>query len=178
MRDFLFIFILASTSAHAAQCPFETESLADELIECKRDSDCRLLPTSCKNDPMAVNVESVALATKALKKCNPKGCGSVSKAKYTAICTDEGCESEELSEEKLSHCSTDADCIVVPYRHCCGSSKRAINRRHLKAFEANPSWRKFDDPGQCALMGMCPSDKAVTKAVCGGHPIRSCELKY
>lgn len=179
---FVFSFVF-STAAQAAEsnlqiCPFETESLPDELTECKRDSDCRFVANSCKNDPMAVNVKSEGKAKKALLDCNPKGCGSIPAGKYTAICTDDGCESEEMSAEKVDHCSRDSDCILVPYRHCCGSTQKAINKRYKAVYEANPAWQKFDDPAKCALMGMCPSDKGVTKAACVGHPIMHCELKF
>ncbi len=165
-------------ASSAVQCPFESESLPDEFTDCKRDSDCRFLALSCRDDPMAVNVKSVDKAKKALRDCNPKGCGAVPRWKYTAVCTDEGCESEEMSAEKITYCSTNQDCVLVPYSHCCGSTKKAINRRYRALYEANKAWQKFDDTAQCAVMGMCPSDKDVTKAQCVGHPIMHCELLF
>jgi|GEM_PF-6264161 len=172
-------FALSSPAFSAAShCPFETETLPDTLTDCKRDSDCRIVSTSCKNDPMAVNVQGVGKAKKYLRDCNPKGCGSIPAGKYTAVCTDEGCESEEMTAEKVDHCSKDSDCILVPYQHCCGSTKKAINRLHKALYEAHPEWQRFDDPGKCAVMGLCPSDSGVTKAKCVGHPVMHCELQF
>jgi hypothetical protein len=164
--------------AHGADCPFESESLPDELTVCKRDSDCRVVSSSCKNDPMSVNVKSVSLAKKSLAACNPKGCGSIPGGKFTAVCTEEGCETEEFSAEMVSHCSKDSDCVLVPFQHCCGSTKKAINKRHRALYEKHPEWQKFNDPAKCAVMGMCVSDKDVTKAECVGHPVMHCEPKF
>lgn len=79
-----------------------------------------------------------------------------------------------VTEAELAVCEKSSDCIVVPYRHCCGSSKRAINKKHKALYESTPAWRKFDDPSKCALMGACPPDKHMTEAECLA---KRCELK-
>ena len=79
-----------------------------------------------------------------------------------------------VTEEGLAICEKSSDCIVVPYRHCCGSSKRAINKKHRALYESTAAWQKFDDPGKCALMGACMSDKDMTEAECLG---KRCQLR-
>lgn len=74
--------------------------------------------------------------------------------------------SEKITEADLAVCEKDDDCIVVPYQHCCGQTKRAIHRRHHELYLRTPMWRKFNDPEVCAVMGACPSDSLLTKARC------------
>jgi hypothetical protein len=83
-----------------------------------------------------------------------------------------------VTEEELIQCKTSADCIVVPYKHCCGSSKRAINKKHKLLYESKPEWQKFTDPGKCAKIGMCVSDQHVSEAKCAGETILQCVLKF
>src|SRR5229473_671339 len=53
----------------------------------------------------------------------------------------------------LAVCEKNSDCIVVPYSHCCGSTRRAINRRYEVEYSKHKEWQSFNDPEQCALMG-------------------------
>ncbi len=89
-----------------------------------------------------------------------------------------GISSFALTEDELQHCKQNSDCIVVPYSHCCGSTKRAINKKHKLLYESKPEWQKFSDPAQCALMGACMTDKYVTEAECRGEKVLRCQLKY
>ena len=75
-------------------------------------------------------------------------------------------DTSEVTEAEIVVCSMDADCIVVPYSHCCGSTKRAINQTYLDDYNANPEWQTFDDPDTCAVIGACQDDSGVTEARC------------
>src|SRR6266849_6562772 len=66
----------------------------------------------------------------------------------------------------LAVCEKNSDCIVVPYSHCCGSTRRAINRRYEVEYSKHKEWQSFNDPEQCALMGACPDDKHINKVRC------------
>ncbi|MFA6235843.1 MAG: hypothetical protein WC635_00840 [Bacteriovorax sp.] len=84
---------------------------------------------------------------------------------------------ETIKESDIAICTKDSDCIVVPYSHCCGSTKRAINRKYKSLYESKPEWQKFDNPNACALMGACLPDKNMKKAVCMGPKIKPlCQL--
>jgi hypothetical protein len=79
----------------------------------------------------------------------------------------------------LTSCVKDDDCIIVPYSHCCGSTKRAINKTEQENYQAHPEWQKFDDVSKCAVMGACVTDKDVTKARCAigeDEDTGTCEL--
>jgi hypothetical protein len=71
-----------------------------------------------------------------------------------------------ITEADLPLCLFTSDCIVVPYSHCCGATKRAINATYLSAYESHPEWQVFADPSVCAVIGVCPDDSAVTSATC------------
>ncbi|MBI3440681.1 MAG: hypothetical protein HY052_02565 [Proteobacteria bacterium] len=84
------------------------------------------------------------------------------------------------AEAALVRCEQDTDCIVVPYNHCCGLKKRAINKAALSSYKAHPEWQKFDEP-ICASMGICFSDEKVTQAHCRRSPDKTtgvCELNF
>ena len=66
----------------------------------------------------------------------------------------------------LAVCEKNSDCIVVPYSHCCRSTRRAINRRYEVEYSKHKEWQSFNDPEQCALMGACPDDKHINKVRC------------
>jgi hypothetical protein len=83
-----------------------------------------------------------------------------------------------LTEEDLGRCTDDSECIVVPYDHCCGATKRAINAAHLDEYERHPEWQVFDDPATCAVIGLCPDDTDVESAVCEGAPDGHCVMVY
>ena len=83
----------------------------------------------------------------------------------------------EVEEQDLSTCRNDSDCIVVPYEHCCGSTKRAINEKYLNIYNSNPEWQVYN--GSCHLMGVCADDSYVTEAICEKQDdVMRCELKY
>jgi hypothetical protein len=73
---------------------------------------------------------------------------------------------QPITEDDLGNCISATDCIVVPYAHCCGATKRAINGAYLDAYDSHPEWHVFTDPGVCAIIGICPDDSAVTSATC------------
>jgi len=83
-----------------------------------------------------------------------------------------------LTEEDLVRCLEDADCVVVPYDHCCGATRRAINEAYRDEYEAHPEWQSFSDPEACAEMDMCLDDSDVTSASCLGAPDGSCQLVF
>ena len=68
--------------------------------------------------------------------------------------------------------------IVVPYSHCCGSTRRAINAVYLEEYFAHPQWQVFNDPDLCAMMGACQDDSQVTSATCDGAPDGMCVLVF
>ena len=79
----------------------------------------------------------------------------------------------------LTACKQDADCVIVPYSHCCGSTKRAINKADLSSYNAHPEWQKFDNAAQCAVMGACVPDKDITNVRCAltaGKETGTCQL--
>lgn len=78
------------------------------------------------------------------------------------------------AEPNLSECETNSDCIIVPYRHCCGSTKKAINKKYQKDYSAHPEWQKFDNAKSCATIGACVSDISLDSAVCAG---KICQLQ-
>lgn len=80
-----------------------------------------------------------------------------------------------LVEEDLANCRAGDACIVVPYAHCCGSTRRAIRADALDAYNSHPAWQVFDDPATCAVIGKCLDDSAVTDAVCQSG---RCQLVY
>lgn len=78
-------------------------------------------------------------------------------------------------EEDIVKCAKDSDCVIVPYKHCCGSTKKAINKKFLDLYNKTPQWQKFDNQNLCAVMGACVSDEKVKEAKCG---VGQCYLRY
>ncbi len=76
--------------------------------------------------------------------------------------TGDGCR--PLAEADLGECRSSSDCIVVPYAHCCGATKRAINRLFLEEYHQHPDWQSFG--GSCVALGVCRDDSRVTTATC------------
>lgn len=84
-----------------------------------------------------------------------------------------------VEERDIVVCEKDSDCIIVPYEHCCGSTKRAINRKYVELYFSKPEWHKFFDSGLCAVIGRCASDTSVTKAACEKSDDRKiCRLQF
>jgi len=46
-------------------------------------------------------------------------------------------------------CFEDADCVVVPYDHCCGATRRAIHEAYRDEYEAHPEWQACSEPEAC-----------------------------
>lgn len=83
----------------------------------------------------------------------------------------------DIKEEDIVKCETDSDCVVVPYRHCCGSTKKAINKKYKDLYSQKPEWQKFDNPQTCAIIGMCPNDRDINTAKCNsGTNYKYCGL--
>lgn len=80
-----------------------------------------------------------------------------------------------VKEAEISKCVKDSECLVVPYSHCCGSSKRAINKKFLNEYNKTPAWQKFNDPQSCAVIGQCISDEKVKTAKCEAG---QCQLRF
>lgn len=69
-------------------------------------------------------------------------------------------------EADITQCKADSDCVIVPYSHCCGATKKAINKKFLDLYKKTKPWQKFDDPGVCAVAGQCMSDVKVKEVKC------------
>lgn len=74
-------------------------------------------------------------------------------------------DKETAEPSDLRSCKVDSDCVIVPHDHCCGSTKKAINIKYLEEYNDHPEWQSFHGP-ECAYIGVCISDKDITKAMC------------
>ncbi len=81
---------------------------------------------------------------------------------------------ENVNTASIGICSFDSECIVVPYYHCCGSTKLAINIKYEALYYSHPEWQKFYDPDICAVIGMCAPDYNINEATCVNN---RCQLK-
>ena len=75
---------------------------------------------------------------------------------------------KNIKEEEIEICKNNSDCIVVPYRHCCGLTKRAINKKYKKLYESTPEWQVFYGP-ICNVIGRCASDAHINAALCRSY---------
>jgi len=73
---------------------------------------------------------------------------------------------EKVTLSQIKVCESDEDCVIVPYAHCCGSTRQAINRKYKDMYDANPQWQKFNDPDICAIIGQCQDDSNFDEAWC------------
>ncbi len=71
-----------------------------------------------------------------------------------------------LTESEIRTCKRDSDCLIVPYKHCCGSTKRAINKKFIKQYESNVKWQSFQNESFCENIGICPSDRNINRSKC------------
>jgi hypothetical protein len=70
-----------------------------------------------------------------------------------------------LEKLKLDGCKVDAECMLVRHRHCCGSTKTAINRKHKRYYDSHPELHATS--GEiCAVIGLCLDDSKETRAHC------------
>jgi hypothetical protein len=86
-----------------------------------------------------------------------------------------------ITENDLSVCETDDECIVVAYAHCCGATKRAINAMYEDAYASHPEWQSYLEEAPCATIGICRSDSDVTRAQCarnGDEALGNCALVF
>ena len=80
-----------------------------------------------------------------------------------------------VTEDDIIRCEKDSDCIIVPYRDCCGSTKKAINRKFKSLYFSKPEWQKFDNPQTCSVIGVCPNDREIKVVLCNGDsPYKNC----
>ena len=75
-------------------------------------------------------------------------------------------EDVALTEAELDDCVSGDTCIIVPYDHCCGATKRAINVKYKAAYETHPEWQSYHE-ADCAMIGQCMDDSGINTAVCG-----------
>lgn len=78
-------------------------------------------------------------------------------------------------EADITTCQKNSDCIIVSYKHCCGATKKAINKKFLAVYKSTPIWQKFDNPEICAVAGQCLSDENVKETTCEAG---QCQLRY
>ena len=88
--------------------------------------------------------------------------------------TDAGSNTEveqesTVEEADLQRCAAGQDCVVVPYSHCCGATKKAINALYEQVYKDHSEWHVFADEDACAVIGMCAPDDDVTAAACVGN---------
>jgi len=86
----------------------------------------------------------------------------------------------KISQYMIDICEQDDDCIIVEHAHCCGSTKKAINKKYLKAYNEHPQWKSFFDETACSLIGVCPDDTHITEARCkqSDENSKRCQLFY
>lgn len=80
-----------------------------------------------------------------------------------------------IKEEEIEVCEKNSDCIIVPYAHCCGSTKRAINKKYKKLYESKSEWQVFYGRPICNIIGQCVGDANVNTAECREQ---RCGLKF
>lgn len=79
------------------------------------------------------------------------------------------------NENNLESCNSDQECIIVNYNHCCGSTKRSINKDYLIQYNSHPEWQVFNNQSICELIGQCLQDTNVTQSKCVDS---RCQLVY
>lgn len=83
------------------------------------------------------------------------------------------------TQENIDVCIDDQDCIIVPYSSCCGSTKRAINKKNKELYDSHPEWQKLSNPSICNVIGMCADDTGVNKAICEGQDaVKRCAMVF
>lgn len=117
-------------------------------------SECSVIKYACKSDEDYFH--------------NDCGCGCMQKLK-----------SNSVKEEDIDLCNEDSDCIIVKYSHCCGLTKKAINKNFADEYYKHENWQKFDDPEVCSIIGRCPDDSKVNSTECKDMDGKKrCSLKY
>lgn len=152
----------------AAECADDGDCVADYNPLCGADSSrfatgCFVYRNAGASPQLLVSAASACSQLVCVGGCLPADCDCADPPK--AACVAGACRAE-VTQAELADCGSDADCTVVPYAHCCGATKRAINADFVDAYEAHPEWQRFDDPATCAVVGVCADDSAVTEARC------------
>jgi hypothetical protein len=191
----------AGGSSYGLQCNSTGGPFPAFDKSCEDEPDCVVLPhqTDCCGNAMMVGVAASdqARCESAEAQCSSTfplcDCASLptvaedgSRANdadaFIAVCQGGECSSTvdpaRISQNDLSLCQQDEDCIVVPHDHCCGSTKTAINQRYLDVYNDHPEWQVFNDPATCAVIGVCPDDSGVENALCEGAPQGHCQLDF
>ena len=118
--------------------------------------------TSKNNNPDPSNV-NIGTQDMSMSDSTPDPDGSTADTAIADAGEDSG---SGLTEGQLAACEAGDDCIVVPYSHCCGSTRRAINAANQAEYEAHPEWQEFNDPDACAVIGACMDDTHLNAAEC------------
>lgn len=191
----------AGGSSYNLRCESTNGDFPPFSKSCENDDDCVLLQhqTDCCGSFMMIGVsvsdqknfesaESQCSSSLPLCDCLQQpivaedGFRANETGTFDVVCDENECYStvdpEAISENDLAFCQRDSDCLVVPYSHCCGLTKTAINERFLDAYNNHPEWQVFNDPATCAVIGVCPDDTNVKNAVCEGAPLGVCRLEY
>ncbi len=191
----------AGGSSYDLQCDSTGGPFPAFSKSCGDEGDCVVLAhqTDCCGNAMMVGVaassragfesaEAQCSSTFPLCDCPSQppaaedGTRAVDADAFTAECQSGECSSTvdpaRISQSDLALCQQDSDCVVVPYDHCCGATKSAINQRYLDVYNDHPEWQSFNDPATCAVIGICPDDSAIDTALCQGSPLGTCQLDF
>ena len=153
---------------------FFTSTAAAAAGECNLDADCTIVYGNCDCEVVAHDQIASAKARFAQDKrvCKSNYCDGRD-GKIEAACRSGKCVKRSVvaagskdPPADIDACAVSSDCVLVPYRHCCGSTKKAIQRKYSEAYRAHPGWGKFDDPQTCAMIGICRPDADVRSADC------------
>ena len=99
------------------------------------------------------------------QRTEPAIIDEVTVATSTEVATCTYIAQADVTEAIISDCCEPSDCTIVPYSHCCGLSRRAININYVDAYNAEESWQSYYGE-LCATYGMCPDDSEITTVTC------------
>src|SRR3989344_8379518 len=110
---------------------FANSSVDENHLICNSDDECELVSVGdCCGPTIPVNQKFIQKYFRPMRSqcknekhaCQPVN-SKCDKGRCGLFHVDSG---SQAGEEKISICEKDSDCIIVPYSHCCGSTKRAI----------------------------------------------------
>jgi hypothetical protein len=81
---------------------------------------------------------------------------------------------EPVTETLLQDCCEPNDCTIVGHNHCCGQTKKAINKAYEDVYYDTSAWHLYKGE-DCATIGMCPIDRHISTVTCRHN---RCELVY
>jgi hypothetical protein len=188
---FCFIIIMLAVTAYILiRAKIETDSIfifPSNIIKmepthqiCVSDEDCAFVQITCGCECYGTPVNKAYVEEYGKKEYNMckdigRDCDMRSCPGGELKCIEGKCTFVELNvtEEELDRCTEEKECIiVVDYIHCCGTTKRAINRKHQRYYEWHYESQFFNNPETCAVIGMCPDDSNVTSAKCENNKCR------